>query len=112
MGAIKVTSLLRTHVNSGLDLTGRQMSDEQLKAFLAAVQSDTALQKKLKGDLNSDAVTAIAKEAGFEISVDALKQLQQESGQLSEIKLELISGGQAGSTHPIGTQYLKACCEA
>ena len=48
------------------------MSEEQLKAFLEKVKGDTSLQEKLK----ADAVTAIAKEAGFSISADDLKKAQ------------------------------------
>ena len=48
------------------------MSEEQLKAFLEKVKGDTSLQEKLK----ADAVTVIAKEAGFSISADDLKKAQ------------------------------------
>ena len=41
------------------------MSEEQLKAFVAKVQSDTSLQEQLKAE-GADPV-AIAKAAGFEI---------------------------------------------
>ena len=44
------------------------MSEEQLKAFLDKVKGDTSLQEKLKAAADSDAVLAIAKEAGFSIS--------------------------------------------
>ena len=44
------------------------MSEEQLKAFLEKVQGDTSLQEKLKAAGDSDAVLAIAKEAGHSIS--------------------------------------------
>ena len=54
------------------------MSEEQLKAFLEKVQVDTSLQEKLKAAADTDAVTAIAKEAGFSISADDLKNAQSE----------------------------------
>ena len=41
------------------------MSEEQLKAFLEKVKKDTNLQEKLKAVVDSDAVLAIAKEAGL-----------------------------------------------
>ena len=44
------------------------MSEEQLKAFLEKVKGDTSLQGQLKAAADSDAVLAIAKEAGFMIS--------------------------------------------
>ena len=54
------------------------MSEEQLKAFLEKVKTDASLQEKLKAAANADAVTAIAKEAGFSISADDLKNAQSE----------------------------------
>ncbi|QNI54392.1 nif11-like leader peptide domain protein [Synechococcus sp. BIOS-E4-1] len=66
------------------------MSEEQLKAFLEKVKGDTSLQGKLKAAADSDAVIAIAKEAGFSISAGDLKKAQSE---LSEEELEGVSGG-------------------
>ena len=66
------------------------MSEQQLKAFLEKLQGDSAMQSKLKGAVNSDAVMAIAKKAGFRISVDTLNQPQSE---LSEVELEGVAGG-------------------
>ena len=67
-----------------------QMSEEQLKAFLAAVKADAGLQEKLKAAGDADAVVAIAKAAGFMISADALKKAQTE---VSEEELEGVAGG-------------------
>jgi predicted ribosomally synthesized peptide with nif11-like leader len=67
------------------------MSEEQLKAFLEKVQVDTSLQEKLKAAANADAVTAIAKEAGFSISADDLKNAQVT--ELSDEELEGVAGG-------------------
>ncbi|KGG25279.1 MULTISPECIES: Nif11-like leader peptide family natural product precursor [unclassified Prochlorococcus] len=69
------------------------MSEEQLKAFLEKVKADTSLQEKLKAAADVDAVLAIAKEAGFSISADDLKNAQQE---LSEEELEGAAGGHPG----------------
>ncbi len=66
------------------------MSKEQLKAFLAKVKGDTSLQEKLKAAADADAVAAIAKEAGFSISADDLKNAQSE---LSDEELEGVAGG-------------------
>ena len=41
------------------------MSEEQLKAFQAAVKANAGLQEKLKTAGDADAVVAIAKAAGF-----------------------------------------------
>ena len=66
------------------------MSEEQLKAFLEKVQGDTSLQEKLKAAADANAVTAIAKEAGFSISADDLTKAQSE---LSEEELEGVAAG-------------------
>ena len=69
-----------------------QMSEEQLKAFWEAIQADTALQQKLQGVTDPDAIVAIAKEAGFSISADELKKAL-ESAEVSEEELESAAGG-------------------
>ena len=66
------------------------MSVEQLKAFVAKVQSDTSLQEKLKAAADSDAVVSIAKESGFSISADDLTKAQSE---ITEEELEGVAGG-------------------
>jgi len=66
------------------------MSEEQLKAFLEKVKGDTSLQEKLKAAADSDAVLAIAKDAGFSISADDLKNAQSE---ISDAELEAAAGG-------------------
>ena len=68
------------------------MSEEQLKAFLEAVKADTGLQEKIKAATDADSVVAIAKAAGFVISVEDLKKAQAE---VSEEELEGIAGGWA-----------------
>ena len=72
------------------------MSEEQLKAFLEKVKADTSLQKKLKAAGDADAVLAIAKGAGFIISVDDLEKAQSE---LSEEELEGVAGGKTIGIH-------------
>ena len=66
------------------------MSEEQLKAFLEKVKADTSLQEKLKAAADANAVTAIAKEAGFNVSADDLTKAQSE---LSDQELEGVAGG-------------------
>ena len=79
------------------------MSEEQLKAFLEKVKADTSLQEKLKAATDNDAVAAIAKDAGFMISIDDLKNAQVT--ELSDDELEVISGGGCGawSIKSVGT---------
>ena len=70
--------------------TTQAMSEEQLKAFQAAIQADNALQEKLKTAGDADAVVAIAKAEGFLISVEELQRAQAE---ISEEELEGVAGG-------------------
>ena len=67
------------------------MSEEQLKAFLEKVKGDTSLQEKLKAAGDADAVVAIAKDAGFMITAEELKDAQAE---VSDEELEGAAGGQ------------------
>ncbi len=82
------------------------MSDEQLKAFLEAVKADAGLQEQLKAAADVDAVVAIAKAAGFAISVEELKNAQQE---VSEEELEGVAGGNAAGNAP-SWRCLTALC--
>ena len=66
------------------------MSEEQLKAFWDAIESDSALQQKLKGVTDPGAIVDIAKEAGFKISVEELEQAQMK---LSDEQLDGAAGG-------------------
>ena len=66
------------------------MSEEQLKAFIAKVKADTSLQERLKAAADADAVVSIAKEEGFSISADDLKNAQFE---ISEEELDGVAGG-------------------
>ena len=70
-----------------------QMSEEQLKAFWEAIQADTALQQKLQGVTDPDAIVAIAKEAGFTISADELKKAMESVAELSDELLRGATGG-------------------
>ena len=73
------------------------MSEEQFKAFWEAIQSDSALQQKLKGVSDSAAIVDIAKEAGFTISAEELQSAQVE---LSDEQLDGAAGGR---------QYCNCC---
>ena len=69
------------------------MSEEQLKAFLEKVQSETGLQEKLKAAASPEAALAIAKDAVFSVSADDLKKAQSE---VSDEELEVAAGGNVG----------------
>ena len=64
------------------------MSEEQLKAFLEKVKSDTSLQEKLKAAADSDAVVAIAEDQGYQFTADKVSQV-------SEWELESVAGGES-----------------
>ena len=70
------------------------MSEAQLAALLAKLKDDAGLQEKLKGAADLDAVLAIAKEAGFDISKAVwLKFQANQTLELSDEELEGIAGG-------------------
>ena len=66
------------------------MSKEQLKAFLEKVKGDTSLQDRLKAAKSQDDVVSIAKDAGFMITAEELKNAQAE---VSDEELEGVAGG-------------------
>ena len=65
------------------------MSKEQLDAFLEALKVDVNLQEKIYTAKKKEAVEAIAKEAGVNISAEALGPVLSE---VSEDELENIVG--------------------
>ena len=76
------------------------MSEEQLQAFLEKVKGDASLQEKLKAASSPDDVAAVAKEAGFDISLDEISNAQ--SAELSEQDLEGVSGAGVQFTYDFG----------
>ena len=72
------------------------MSEEQLKAFLEKVKTDTSLQEKLNEAANADAVVEIAKEAGFSITAEDI--MQSSTAELSDEELEGAAGGCGSNT--------------
>ena len=69
------------------------MSEEQLKAFLEKVKSDTSLQEKLKAAASPEAAIEIAKEAGFAITAEDIQSMQSATVELSDEELEGAAGG-------------------
>jgi predicted ribosomally synthesized peptide with nif11-like leader len=70
------------------------MSEEKLSAFLAKLKDDTGLQEKLKGAADLDAVVAIAKDSGFEVSKeDLLSHQANQPLELSDEDLAGVAGG-------------------
>lgn len=73
------------------------MSEEQLKAFLEAIKADEGLQEKLQEAGDADAVVAIAKAAGYVISVEELRA----QAEVSEKELEGLAGGVNSCNDPL-----------
>ena len=73
------------------------MSEEQLKAFLEKVKSDTELQEKLKAAASPEAGLEIAKKAGFSITSEDIQSMQ--SATVSDEELEGAAGGIVCSFH-------------
>ena len=73
------------------------MSEEKFKAFWEVTQADSALQQKLQGVTDPDAIVGIVKDAGFTIYAVELQRAQAE---LSGEQLDGAAGGwcQHGST--------------
>ena len=71
------------------------MSEEQLKAFIAKVQSDTSLQEQLKAE-GAD-VVAIAKAAGFAITTEDLNSKREDLSDY-EMSYDELEGVAAGVT--------------
>ena len=69
------------------------MSEEQLKAFLEKVKSDTELQDKLKAAGSNEAAIEIAKAAGFAITAEDIQSMQSATVELSDEELEGAAGG-------------------
>jgi predicted ribosomally synthesized peptide with nif11-like leader len=72
------------------------MSQEKLSAFLEAVKTEAALQKRLQSVTDPDAIVAIAQQAGFEICADDLVARGVDyPEELSDEALEAVTGGVA-----------------
>ena len=66
------------------------VSEEQIQAFIDKAKADPSIQEKLKSAKTGPDVVAIAKQAGFVVTVDELANAQIE---LSDEDLEGIAGG-------------------
>jgi predicted ribosomally synthesized peptide with nif11-like leader len=70
------------------------MSEAQLKAFLEKAKADPALQERLKNASDPSELIAIAKEAGFDVSMESASEFDE----LSMKELEDVAGGKGGIT--------------
>ena len=70
------------------------MSEDQLLALLAKVKDNVVLEDKLNCAADLDAVVALAKQAGFDVSkADWLMYQAQQTLELSNEELEGVAGG-------------------
>ncbi|QNI47350.1 Nif11-like leader peptide family natural product precursor [Synechococcus sp. A15-60] len=74
------------------------MSEEQLKAFLEKVKTDTSLQEKLKAVGSNEAALEIAKDAGFAITSEDIQSMQLATVEVSDDELEGAAGGRISLT--------------
>jgi predicted ribosomally synthesized peptide with nif11-like leader len=68
------------------------MAEDQLNAFLAAVEADAVLQEKINGVTSSEALLTIAKEAGYVFSAEDVNALKTEK-ELTDDEVADLSGG-------------------
>ena len=82
------------------------MAKENVVNFYEALKSGKELQSKLKsaadafgGDIESkeaflaEIIFPVAKENGFDVTLDELKEYKPENGELDDEQLEAVSGG-------------------
>lgn len=83
------------------------MSDEKFKGFWAAIQADPDLQKKLNGVSDHDSLIKIAKDAGFVLTVDEIRSVQE--GLSDEELAGVAGGGNSGKSSPPWYFYCCVC---
>jgi len=77
------------------------MSESQLQALLAEVQSNADLRSKLESAASLDAAEAIARDAGFAVSkAEWLAYQNQDTQELGDEQLEGVAGGFGKSPSP------------
>lgn len=75
------------------------MSESQIQALLAEVQSNADLRAKLESAASLDAAEAIARDAGFAVSkAEWLAYQNQDTQELGDEQLEGVAGGFFGKS--------------
>lgn len=94
------------------------MAIQQVEAFYKKVMEDEALKEKVMGIKGAplsvaEKVVAIAKENGFDVTVDDFKQYYNDQAQMSPEEMEEIAGGKKvkGCTPEHSDQCSKVCGE-
>lgn len=91
------------------------MAIQQVEAFYKKVMEDDALKEKVMGIKGAplsvaEKVVEIAKENGFDVSVDDFRKFYTEQADLSAEELEQISGASNGCP-PYNPDCMKVCTE-
>jgi len=77
------------------------MSESQIQALLAEVQSNADLRSKLESAASLDAAEAIARDAGFAVSkAEWLAYQNQDIQELGDEQLEGVAGGFGKAASP------------
>ena len=92
------------------------MAVQQVEAFYKKVMEDDALKEKVMGIKGAplsvaEKVVEIAKENGFDVSVDDFKKFYTEQANLSAEELEQISGARNGDCPEPKPGCTKVCTE-
>ena len=81
------------------------MSEDKLKALQEAARCDPKLQEQLNAAVDTDAVIAVAKLAGFIVSAEDLNRAEVE---LSDEELGAVAGGTRSKEDILEKTYVKA----
>ena len=86
------------------------MSEEQLKALIEKVKSDTELRSKLEAAESADAAIEIVKDAGFSITAEDIQSMQSATVELSDEELEGAAGGLRHGIMTVSNGAIKCDC--
>lgn len=77
---------------------------QALEDFLAKVKSDPDLQAKILAATSADDALAVARDAGFELTLDDYDAYHAAGSELSDAELDEVAGGAGGGS------FVKTCC--
>lgn len=96
------------------ELYQKVANDSELQAKFAEIMKDA---EKAGVEAAKEKLTAFAKEAGFEVSIDDMKEFfaalsLKKEGTLSDVELDMVAGGKGGNPPMISgrtDEYLIPC---
>ena len=77
---------------------------QALEDFLAKVKADPDLQAKVLAAASAEDALAVAKEAGFELTLDDYDAYHAAGSELSEAELDEVAGGRSAGS------FIQTCC--